>query len=83
MWTQMKDLNFGRTVFREPQSSSLVDSVLEKYANAIRSSSNGALLFSVVGKKSKRISRGKGSVVGTYIFSPSACFSETCVYIKG
>ncbi|KAJ8975064.1 hypothetical protein NQ317_005781 [Molorchus minor] len=52
VWQQIKDLSFGRLVFREPQSSGLVDSVLEKYAAAIKRSPNtGALLLSVVGGK--------------------------------
>ncbi|CAH2013425.1 unnamed protein product [Acanthoscelides obtectus] len=52
IWQQMKDLQFGRAVFREPQSASMVDSVLQKYENAIkRPNSQGALLFSVVGGK--------------------------------
>ncbi|KAJ8943643.1 hypothetical protein NQ318_005645 [Aromia moschata] len=52
VWQQIKDLNFSRPVFREPQNSGLVDTVLEKYAAAIRRPlSNGALLLSVVGGK--------------------------------
>nr|CAH7753344.1 unnamed protein product [Callosobruchus chinensis] len=52
VWQQMKDLQFGRAVFREPQSASMVDSVLRKYEDAInKSHSKGALLFSVVGGK--------------------------------
>lgn len=54
VWQQMKDITFGRPVFREPQTSGAVDSVLEKYAEAIkRPSSSGALLFSVVGTSFK------------------------------
>nr|XP_023012289.1 ATP-dependent DNA helicase DDX11 isoform X1 [Leptinotarsa decemlineata] len=52
VWQQVKDINFGRAVFREPQNSKSVDSVLEKYAEVIRKpGSAGALLFSVVGGK--------------------------------
>ncbi|KAG5897915.1 hypothetical protein JTB14_014032 [Gonioctena quinquepunctata] len=52
VWQQIKDLNFGRAIFREPQNSGSVDSVLEKYAEVIRKpGSSGALLFSVVGGK--------------------------------
>ncbi|KAI4463622.1 dna repair dead helicase rad3/xp-d subfamily member [Holotrichia oblita] len=48
IWQQIKDVDFGRTVFREPQKSSGVDQVLEYYAKAIRKpNSTGALLFSV------------------------------------
>lgn len=52
-WQQVKDANFGRPVFREPQtgkSGGTVEQVLQKYADAIkRSPSRGALMFSVVG----------------------------------
>ncbi|XP_025835047.1 putative ATP-dependent RNA helicase DDX11-like protein 8 isoform X3 [Agrilus planipennis] len=52
VWEQVKTLSFGRPVFREPQDSGSVDSVLESYASAIKKSgSKGALLFSVVGGK--------------------------------
>ncbi|KAK9753886.1 DEAD 2 [Popillia japonica] len=52
IWQQIKEVNFGRTVFREPQKSSGVDQVLESYAKMIRKpNSTGALLFSVVGGK--------------------------------
>lgn len=47
----MKNMSFGREVFREPQNSGSVDIVLDKYARAInKPNSTGALLFSVVGK---------------------------------
>lgn len=50
IWEQIKDLSFGRPVFREPQDSGSVDSVLKAYSDAIRKSpKNGALLLSVVG----------------------------------
>ncbi|KAJ8922586.1 hypothetical protein NQ315_007616 [Exocentrus adspersus] len=52
VWQQVKDVPFGRPVFREPQTTGAVDAVLEKYAQAIKTpSSKGALLFSVVGGK--------------------------------
>ncbi|GJQ82856.1 hypothetical protein Trydic_g2595 [Trypoxylus dichotomus] len=52
IWQQLKDTNFGRHVFREPQKSSGVDQVLESYAKIIKKpNSPGALLFSVVGGK--------------------------------
>ncbi|XP_056637298.1 ATP-dependent DNA helicase DDX11 isoform X2 [Diorhabda sublineata] len=52
IWGQVEKINFGRKVFREPQTSGQVDAVLEKYAEAINSpGSKGALLFSVVGGK--------------------------------
>lgn len=52
LWQQMKDMNFGRDVFREPQNAGSVDEVLTKYAQVIkRPNSKGAILFSVVGKK--------------------------------
>lgn len=47
----MKELNFGRQVFREPHNSGSVDAVLDKYAEVIKKpNSVGAILFSVVGK---------------------------------
>ncbi|XP_044749872.1 ATP-dependent DNA helicase DDX11 isoform X2 [Coccinella septempunctata] len=52
VWEQLKDVSFGRPVFREPKNSGSVEAVLEKYAAAIkRSRKTGALLFSVVGGK--------------------------------
>ncbi|XP_028139736.1 ATP-dependent DNA helicase DDX11 isoform X2 [Diabrotica virgifera virgifera] len=52
LWQQVEKLDFGRKVFREPQTSGQVDSVLEKYAETIKNpGSKGALLFSVVGGK--------------------------------
>ncbi|CAH1159677.1 unnamed protein product [Phaedon cochleariae] len=52
VWQQIKDTNFGKTVFREPQNSGSVDVVLENYAKAIiKPGSTGALLLSVVGGK--------------------------------
>lgn len=51
LWQQVKDVVFGRTVFREPQESGSVDTVLNAYADAIKKHpKTGALLFSVVGK---------------------------------
>lgn len=51
IWEQVKDVNFGRQIFREPHDSSGVDGVLESYAKAVRRlNSNGALLLSVVGE---------------------------------
>ena len=51
IWEQVKDVDFGRQVFREPQDSCGVDGVLESYAKAVRRlNSNGALLLSVVGE---------------------------------
>ena len=49
---QLQDTQFGKPLFREPQSSGSVDSVLSAYASAIRKpNSTGAILFSVVGGK--------------------------------
>lgn len=45
----MKEVSFGREVFREPHNSGSVDAVLNKYANTIEKKKN-AILFSVVGK---------------------------------
>ncbi|XP_076257431.1 putative ATP-dependent DNA helicase DDX11-like protein 8 isoform X1 [Rhynchophorus ferrugineus] len=50
VYEQVKSINFGRPLFREPQHSGLVDEVLQKYSSTIEKSSN-ALLFSVVGGK--------------------------------
>ncbi|XP_015834926.2 ATP-dependent DNA helicase DDX11 [Tribolium castaneum] len=50
VWQQIKDVSFGRLVFREPQDSGSVDSVLKSYSDAVHKSS-GALLLSVVGGK--------------------------------
>lgn len=51
VWQQLQGTNFGRPIFREPQDSASVDSVLDSYASAIRKpNSIGAMLFSVVGK---------------------------------
>ncbi|KAH1026433.1 hypothetical protein HUJ05_000103 [Dendroctonus ponderosae] len=47
----VKALDFGRTLFREPQKAASVDEVLEKYGATIRKSKIGAILFSVVGGK--------------------------------
>lgn len=49
-WQQIEGFVFNRKIFREPQDSSAVDSVLNAYADAVHKSSNGAMLFSVVGK---------------------------------
>lgn len=51
VYEQVKDINFERTLFREPQNSGSVDEVLDKYAATIKKSKHGALLFSVVGGK--------------------------------
>lgn len=51
MYEQIKSVNLGRTLFREPQKSGSVEDVLEKYAATIKKSKNGAILFSVVGGK--------------------------------
>ncbi|XP_045479917.1 ATP-dependent DNA helicase DDX11 [Harmonia axyridis] len=52
VWEQLKDVSFGRLVFREPKEAGSVDAVLEKYAATIKKSKKtGALLFSVVGGK--------------------------------
>lgn len=52
VWQQMKDLSFGRPVFREPQDSGSVETVLNGFAETIRKNrKRGALLFSVVGGK--------------------------------
>lgn len=52
VWQQIKDVDFRREVFREPQNSGSVDAVLDKYSKAIKKpNSTGALLLSVVGKK--------------------------------
>lgn len=48
-WQQAQHLNFERAVFREPQDSASVEKVLNSYAESIRRSKNGAVLFSVVG----------------------------------
>lgn len=51
VWQQMKEMSFGREVFREPQNSGSVEVVLEQYAQVIKKpNSVGALLFSIVGK---------------------------------
>lgn len=50
VWQKLQSVNFGREVFREPKTSSKVESVLEKYAKTIkRPGSKGAMMFSVVG----------------------------------
>lgn len=50
-WQQVKETNFGRSVFREPQETGSVDSVLNSYAETIKKHpKSGALMFSVVGK---------------------------------
>ncbi|RZB39133.1 putative ATP-dependent RNA helicase DDX11, partial [Asbolus verrucosus] len=52
LWQQIKDATFGRAIFREPQDSASVETVLKAYADAIaKPSSAGALLLSVVGGK--------------------------------
>ncbi|KAF5308905.1 hypothetical protein FQR65_LT00605 [Abscondita terminalis] len=49
---QLSGVNFGKPLFREPQDSGSVDTVLVAYANAIQKvNSSGAILFSVVGGK--------------------------------
>ncbi|XP_030765068.1 ATP-dependent DNA helicase DDX11 [Sitophilus oryzae] len=50
VYDQVKNMNFGRPLFREPQNSGSVDEVLNKYSATIAKSTN-ALLFSVVGGK--------------------------------
>lgn len=49
-WQQIQATEFKRAVFREPQDSASVEAVLKSYADAIKRSKDGALLFSVVGK---------------------------------
>ncbi|KAF5281968.1 hypothetical protein FQA39_LY00492 [Lamprigera yunnana] len=50
VYQQLKDVKFDKIVFREPQDTGSVDSVLDAYAAAIRKpDSTGAILFSVVG----------------------------------
>lgn len=56
-WQQIEGTNFNRKIFREPQNSGAVDGVLNSYADAVRNSSNGAMLFSVVGKNIKCCTR--------------------------
>ncbi|KAB0799148.1 hypothetical protein PPYR_07028 [Photinus pyralis] len=52
VYQQLQDVRFGKPVFREPQNTGSVDSVLNAYACAIRKpNSTGAILFSVVGGK--------------------------------
>ncbi|XP_060530615.1 ATP-dependent DNA helicase DDX11 [Cylas formicarius] len=51
VWEQMKNLNFRRPLFREPQNAEQVESVLDKYARTIKKSTSGAIMFSVVGGK--------------------------------
>ncbi|XP_044253892.1 ATP-dependent DNA helicase DDX11 [Tribolium madens] len=51
VWQQIKDVAFGRLVFREPQDCGSVDSVLKSYSDAVHKSKSGALLLSVVGGK--------------------------------
>ncbi|XP_017769613.1 PREDICTED: putative ATP-dependent RNA helicase DDX11-like protein 8 [Nicrophorus vespilloides] len=52
IWDQVKNMKFGRPVFREPQESGSVDSVLDNYHKAIyKSDCKSAMLFSVVGGK--------------------------------
>lgn len=46
----VKSVDFGRTLFREPQKTASIDEVLEKYGATIRKSKIGAILFSVVGR---------------------------------
>lgn len=50
IWQQLKSVKFDRDVFREPQDSGSVDSVLGNFADAVKKSKRGALLLSVVGK---------------------------------
>ncbi|XP_022912815.2 ATP-dependent DNA helicase DDX11 [Onthophagus taurus] len=50
VWNQLKQVSFERAVFREPQQSSKVESVLENYSKTIQKTKK-ALLFSVVGGK--------------------------------
>lgn len=55
IWEQLKDVSFGRPVFREPQNTASVETVLEKYAATIKKSrKTGAMLFSVVGQNKLR-----------------------------
>ncbi|XP_050294645.1 ATP-dependent DNA helicase DDX11 [Anthonomus grandis grandis] len=51
VFEQIKSVNLGRILFREPQKSGSVDEVLEKYSATIKKSRTGAILFSVVGGK--------------------------------
>ncbi|XP_066150180.1 ATP-dependent DNA helicase DDX11 [Euwallacea fornicatus] len=51
IYEQVKNIDFGRVMFREPQKCGSVDEVLEKYAATIKKSRNGAIMFSVVGGK--------------------------------
>ncbi|KAK9875672.1 hypothetical protein WA026_009468 [Henosepilachna vigintioctopunctata] len=52
VWEKLVQRRIAREIFREPRNSGSVESVLEKYAAAIREpNSKGALLFSVVGGK--------------------------------
>lgn len=48
-WQQVQQTEFKRAVFREPQDSGSVETVLKLYSDAVKRSKNGALLFSVVG----------------------------------
>ncbi|KAK5643588.1 hypothetical protein RI129_007433 [Pyrocoelia pectoralis] len=49
---QLQEIRFEKPLFREPQSTGSVDSVLNAYTTAIRKpNSRGAILFSVVGGK--------------------------------
>ncbi|KAL3265964.1 hypothetical protein HHI36_010151 [Cryptolaemus montrouzieri] len=49
-WQQMKNVSFGRLLFREPKDAGSVDAVLEKYDVEIKRTKK-ALMFSVVGGK--------------------------------
>ncbi|CAG9766636.1 unnamed protein product [Ceutorhynchus assimilis] len=51
VYEQIKSVNLGRALFREPQKSGSVDEVLEKYASTIRKFKQNAIMFSVVGGK--------------------------------
>lgn len=50
-WQQVQETEFKRSVFREPQDSASVETVLKSYADTVKRSKEGALLFSVVGKR--------------------------------
>lgn len=47
---QLQGIKFSKPIFREPQNSGSVETILASYAAVIRKNNSGAILFSVVGK---------------------------------